>query len=63
MRKASERNPRTPWVLAIGQALRAEYAAQEEPVPERLATLLDQIEMPEDHGVRRPKIAALGSAS
>jgi hypothetical protein len=30
----------TAWLLAIGQRLRAEYAALEEPVPERLAALV-----------------------
>ena len=34
------------WLLAIGQRLRAEYPAVEEPVPERLAGLLRQVEMP-----------------
>jgi hypothetical protein len=29
----------TAWLLAIGRRLRAEYAALEEPVPERLAAL------------------------
>jgi hypothetical protein len=32
------------WLLAIGQRLRAEYAALEEPLPERLAALLAQLE-------------------
>ena len=30
----------TAWLLAIGQRLRAEYAALEEPVPKRLAALV-----------------------
>lgn len=33
---------RTPWLLAIGQWLQAEYSAVEQPVPERLAALLKQ---------------------
>ncbi len=33
---------RRPWLQAIGQWLRAEYNAVEQPVPERLAVLLKQ---------------------
>jgi hypothetical protein len=31
------------WLLAIGQGLRAEYVAVEEPVPEPLAALFKQL--------------------
>jgi hypothetical protein len=34
---------RRPWLQAIGQWLRAEYNAVEQPVPERLAVLLKQL--------------------
>jgi hypothetical protein len=51
MRGASERDSRRTWLLAIGQGLRVEYAANEEPVPECLAALLNQVEMPQDHAV------------
>jgi hypothetical protein len=34
----------TAWLLAIGRRLRAEYAALEEPIPERLTALLAQLE-------------------
>jgi hypothetical protein len=37
---------RRPWLLAIGQWLRAEYSAAEQPVPERLAALIAQLEGP-----------------
>jgi hypothetical protein len=37
---------RRAWLLAIGKRLRAEYAAVEEPLPERLAALLKQLEEP-----------------
>jgi hypothetical protein len=35
---------RTAWLLKIGQRLRAEYAAVEQPVPERLAALIKELE-------------------
>jgi hypothetical protein len=35
---------RTEWLLMIGQRLRAEYEAVKEPVPERLAALVKQLE-------------------
>jgi hypothetical protein len=34
----------TAWLLAIGRRLRAEYAALEEPIPERLAALVARLE-------------------
>jgi hypothetical protein len=34
---------RRPWLQAIGQWLRAEYNAVEQPVPERLAALLKEL--------------------
>jgi hypothetical protein len=34
----------TRWLLAIGQQLRAEYPAVEEPLPERIGALLEQVE-------------------
>ena len=34
----------TAWLLEIGRRLRADYAALEEPVPERLAALVAQFE-------------------
>ena len=37
----------TAWLLAIGRRLRAEYAALEEPIPERLTALLAQLEKQE----------------
>ncbi len=40
----------TKWLLTIGQQLRAEYPAVEEPVPERLAALLEQVEKPPQPG-------------
>jgi hypothetical protein len=33
----------SPWLRAIGQWLRAEYYAVEQPVPERLAALLKEL--------------------
>jgi hypothetical protein len=38
-------NPKS-WLLEIGNRLRAEYAAAEEPVPERLTKLITQLEAP-----------------
>jgi len=35
---------RKAWLLAIGRRLRAEYDAVAEPVPERLDTLIRQLE-------------------
>ena len=37
---------RKAWLLAIGRRLRADYDALREPVPERLATLVRQLEQP-----------------
>jgi hypothetical protein len=37
---------RRPWLLAIGQHLKAEYEAVREPVPPRLAALVRQFEAP-----------------
>jgi hypothetical protein len=43
----SEYSPldRTPWLLAIGERLRAEYDSLTEPLPERLAVLIAQLEI------------------
>ncbi len=35
---------RTAWLLLIGRRLRAEYAVLAEPVPPRLAALIEQLE-------------------
>jgi hypothetical protein len=35
--------PRTSWLLTIGRHLRAEYDALQEPVPHRLAVLVDRL--------------------
>jgi hypothetical protein len=35
---------RTAWLLLIGRRLRAEYDAVAEPVPDRLAALIQQLE-------------------
>jgi hypothetical protein len=48
----SERNDilaRRPWLLAIGRTLRAEQNAVEQPVSERLAALLKELEGPTRH--------------
>jgi hypothetical protein len=37
----------TAWLLAIGRRLQAEYAALEEPIPQRLAALVAQLEKQE----------------
>ena len=37
----------TAWLLAIGRRLRADYDALEEPIPERLAALVAQLEKQE----------------
>jgi hypothetical protein len=37
---------RREWLLAIGQRLRAEYAALGDPIPDRLAALVAQLEAP-----------------
>jgi hypothetical protein len=44
MRGPNERCPPRVWLRAIGEGLRAEYAAIEAPVPERLAALPDQVD-------------------
>ena len=44
MRGPNERCPPRAWLRAIGEGLRAEYAAIEAPVPERLAALPDQVD-------------------
>jgi len=42
---------RTAWLLLIGRRLKAEYDALAEPVPARLATLIQQLETaPEEKG-------------
>jgi hypothetical protein len=59
---------RTPWLLAIGQALRAGYAEMGESVPERLAALVKKLEGPpssvratgdEDHAATAKRVDAL----
>jgi hypothetical protein len=37
---------RKAWLLAIGRRLRADYDALREPVPERLAALIEKLEQP-----------------
>jgi hypothetical protein len=37
---------RMPWLLAIGRTLRAELDAVEQPVSERLAAMLKELERP-----------------
>ena len=53
--------PQTVWLAGIGQQLRVEYAAveQAEPIPERLAALINQLEAGEMH----PEPAAASSAN
>jgi hypothetical protein len=51
MRGSIERRPQRAWVRAIGEGLRAEYAATDEPVPERLAALLHRIDVQTDDAV------------
>jgi hypothetical protein len=48
MRKSASRDIliRQPWLRVIGQWLGAEYAAVQEPVPERLAALVKKVEGP-----------------
>jgi len=45
---ASDLHPedRTAWLLLIGRRLRAEYDVVSEPVPPRLAALIEQLEAP-----------------
>jgi hypothetical protein len=45
---------RKSWLLEIGNRLRAEYAAAEEPVPDRLAKLIAQLEAPPPVGAVEP---------
>jgi hypothetical protein len=55
---------RTAWLLEVGQRLRAEYAAVKEPVPERLAALIKQLEAAEDqHRAVEAQELALGPAA
>jgi hypothetical protein len=39
-----DQRDRREWLLAVGRRLRAEYDAVKEPVPERLAALVKQLE-------------------
>ena len=48
----------TAWLLAIGRRLRAEYAALEEPIPERLTALLAQLEKQEQRQAGHPRSSA-----
>ena len=41
---------RTAWLLLIGRRLRAEYDAVAEPVPDRLAALIQQLETSAQNG-------------
>jgi hypothetical protein len=43
---------RKPWLQAIGQWLRAEYNAVEQPLPERLAALLKELKGPPPSSAR-----------
>jgi anti-sigma factor NepR-like protein len=54
-------NPRS-WLLEIGNRLRAEYAASQEPVPERLAKLIAQLEAPPPAGAVGPVPSAQSAA-
>jgi hypothetical protein len=52
---------RRAWLLAIGRRLRVEYDAISEPVPPRLAALVNQLESPAQGSgeeISRPAIAA-----
>ena len=52
---------RRAWLLAIGRRLRVEYDAIAEPVPPRLAALVNQLETPAQGSgeeISRPAIAA-----
>jgi hypothetical protein len=52
---------RRAWLLAIGRRLRLEYDAIAEPVPPRLAALVNQLETPAQGSgeeISRPAIAA-----
>ena len=48
----------TARLLAIGRRLRAEYAALEEPIPERLTALLAQLEKQEQRQAGHPRSSA-----
>ena len=43
----------TPWLLAIGQVLGAEYTAAEQTVPQHLAALVEKLEGPSPAGARQ----------
>src|SRR5262245_49354079 len=45
---------RREWLLAIGQRLRAEYAAIGDPIPDRLAALVARLETPAQTGPADP---------
>lgn len=51
------------WLLAIGRRLRAEYAAVEQPVPERLAALVAQLGRLERSAESEPVRLAAGAAA
>jgi hypothetical protein len=44
---------RTPWLLAIGRMLRADYTEGEQPLPERLAALANKLEGPSSASARQ----------
>jgi anti-sigma factor NepR-like protein len=46
---------RKAWLLAIGRRLRADYDALREPVPERLAALIQKLERPTAADAARSK--------
>jgi hypothetical protein len=54
---------RKAWLLAIGQRLRAEYAALGDPIPDRLAALVAQLEGPAEPVPATPGAAAAGPAA
>jgi hypothetical protein len=51
---------RTAWLLLIGRRLRAEYDAVAEPVPDRLAALIQQLETSAEGS---PQVSPQGSGS
>ena len=44
---------RTPWLVAIGRMLRADYTEEEQPLPERLAALAKKLEGPSPASARQ----------
>jgi len=54
---------RKAWLLAIGQRLRAEYAALRDPIPDRLAALVARLESPAEPAPATPGAAVAGPAA